>query len=46
MCLQGSKVCREPGADLAHYEMKADTAAGTEVCLKQIHSQNRFLDSF
>lgn len=45
VCLQGSKARREPGADLAH-EMKADTAAGTEVCLKQIHSQNRFLWQF
>lgn len=45
VCLQGSKARREPGADLAH-EMKADTAAGTEVCLKQIHSQNKFLWQF
>lgn len=45
VCLQGSKARREPGADLTH-EMKADTAAGTEVCLKQIHSQNKFLWQF
>ena len=45
VCLQGSGARREPGADLAH-EMKADAAVGTEVCSKQIHSQNKFLWQF
>ena len=45
VCLQGWGALREPGADLAH-EMEADKAAGTEVCFKQMNSQNKFLWQF